>query len=84
MILFIFNNVFIYKELFKLLLIIILLLRISLLILIFNREYSLFNRNMLKTNINNYLILKFIVASINKNRKYLIILNILTEEKTLN
>lgn len=73
-----------YKEHFKLLLIIILLLRISLLVLIFNREYSLFNKNMLKTNINNYLILRVIVANINKNRKYLIILNKLTEEKTLN
>lgn len=39
---------------------------------------------MLKTNINNYLILRVIVANINKNRKYLIILNKLTEEKTLN
>ena len=75
---------FLYKEHFKLLLIIILLLRISLLVLIFNREYSLFNKNMLKTNINNYLILRVIVANINKNRKYLIILNKLTEEKTLN
>ena len=75
---------FLYKEHFKLLLIIILLLRISLLVLIFNREYSLFNKNMLITNINNYLILRVIVANINKNRKYLIILNKLTEEKTLN